>query len=263
MHPRFVSRQVGTGRGDQVLVETEALALRRSLVPDRLDELAPVHGPDTGGRRVSLWSSARRERRDDRFPGVGWQRPRHRFAVVPPSHRLDPVSETYISAAGAREDVLLQRLVVCCLLLGVLGGLSVHYGATSDAHHPYPTVEALDAEYEEYVGQRALVFGRVVSAHPDDGTVTITQRGTDLLGELTVVGADRELPRGASIQVYGTLEAGHRIDAANVVVINTSSGAELYKYAVSAVGALVVLVAFFSRWRFDRDSLAFEVRDDG
>ncbi|MFC7197221.1 hypothetical protein ACFQL4_25575 [Halosimplex aquaticum] len=62
------------------------------------------------------------------------------------------------------------------------------------------------------------------------------------------------------MQIHGTLQTGHTIAAANVEVVNPAGGSKLYKYAVSSVGAVLVLALFFRRWRFDPEALAFETR---
>lgn len=159
--------------------------------------------------------------------------------------------------------MLRRRLAVGFVLLVVLGGLFVHHGATEDDHAQYPTDEQLDADYDRYVGQEAVLSGRVVAIDPANGTLTIVQRRTDLLGEVTVTGVDRAVDPGGSVQVYGRFRPGKRLAASNVVVVNASAGTEWYKYGASVVGAALILVAFFRSWRVDADRLAFEVRGDG
>jgi len=45
-----------------------------------------------------------------------------------------------------------------------------------------------------------------------------------------------------------------------VRVVNPAGSSEAYKYAVSAVGAVLVLALFFKYWRVDHRTLTFEVR---
>jgi hypothetical protein len=65
------------------------------------------------------------------------------------------------------------------------------------------------------------------------------------------------------MQVRGRLAPDRTVVAERVLVVNPYSWSEPYKYAVSVVGAALVLVVFFREWRPDVDALAFEVRDDG
>jgi len=50
------------------------------------------------------------------------------------------------------------------------------------------------------------------------------------------------------------------VDAETVRVVNPAGASETYKYAVSAVGALLVVALFFRYWRVDIETLTFEVR---
>jgi hypothetical protein len=156
----------------------------------------------------------------------------------------------------------LVRFLGVVALLGVLGGLCVHYDAAEPAHSPYPMPEALATDYDAHVGERALLFGTVqrVDAGTDRATVRVdSDEGTF---EMTVHGFTERVRLGGVVQVYGTLREGQTIDASTVAVVNPAGGSEGYKYAVSAVGALLVLALFFRHWRVDRGSLTFEVRAD-
>ncbi|MEF8851026.1 MAG: hypothetical protein V5A44_12445 [Haloarculaceae archaeon] len=169
-----------------------------------------------------------------------------------------------------------RRLVLGCVLLAVLFGLAVHYGANVDAHERYPDNEDVATAHEDYVGQTVRISGTVRATtanasgdeRPDasgeaNGTMTIVLRQFESFGALTVRGADRTAPPGGTVQVIGTLEPDRRVTAERVLPVNARSWSEPYKYAVSVVGAVLVLVAFFREWRVDVEALAFEVRDDG
>jgi hypothetical protein len=80
---------------------------------------------------------------------------------------------------------------------------------------------------------------------------------------MTVEGFDASVSPGGSVQVYGQLQPDQRIKAENIVVVNPSRSSTTYKHASSVLGALLVLLQFFRHWRFDIETLVFEVRADG
>ncbi|QLH81513.1 hypothetical protein [Halosimplex pelagicum] len=156
----------------------------------------------------------------------------------------------------------LVRLVGVVALLGVLGGLCVHYDATAPTHSPYPETEALATDYGSHVGEDTLLFGTVrrVDAAADRATIRVdSDEGTF---EMTVHGFTERVRPGGVVQVYGTLGEGRIVDASTVAVVNPAGGSKGYKYAASAVGALLVVGLFLRRWRVDWRSLTFEVRAD-
>lgn len=162
----------------------------------------------------------------------------------------------------------LARLVVLFALVAVVVGLGVHYESADERHSPYPTTTELAEDYDAHVGADALVFGTVRdqsvrgnATPPNQATIEVESDEGPF--EMTVHGFDADVRRGGTVQVYGVLEPDRTMDARNVVVVNPAGSSNLYKYAISAVGAALVLVVFFREWRFDTDSLAFEVRDDG
>ncbi|QLH77075.1 hypothetical protein HZS55_07115 [Halosimplex rubrum] len=156
----------------------------------------------------------------------------------------------------------LVRLVGVVALVGVLGGLCVHYDAASPAHSPYPETEDLATDYGRYVGEDTLLFGTVqrVDAAADRATMRVDSDEGSF--GLTVHGFAERVRPGGVVQVYGTLREGRAIDASTVAVVNPAGGSKGYKYAASAVGALLVLGVFFRRWRVDWRSMTFEVRSD-
>ena len=154
-----------------------------------------------------------------------------------------------------------RRLSLTLLFLIAAAALCVGYGATEDARSPYPMTDEIAADYEAHVGEDILVFGTVEAI--DGGRVTITTDTDAGPLSLTVSGVDRAVQPGGVLQVYGRLEMGHTIDATRIVVVNDSPGAELGKFAVSGLGALLFLGLFFRYWRVDLRGLAVEVRDSG
>ncbi|WP_436926785.1 hypothetical protein [Halosimplex amylolyticum] len=154
----------------------------------------------------------------------------------------------------------LVRVVGAVALLGAVVGLGVHYDATEGEHDPYPESETLATDYGAHVGEEAFVSGTVerVDAGADRATISVDSDEGDV--RMTVEGFTERVQPGGVVQVHGTLEADRTIDAANVAVVNPAGGSKRYKYAVSAVGAVLVLVVFFGEWRVDTETLAFETR---
>jgi len=152
-----------------------------------------------------------------------------------------------------------KRLLLAALLLSALGGLFVHEDATSDARFPYPEPHELAADYDSHVGETALIFGTVAAV--DGSELVIESESEGVTVTLRVTGASAAVEPGGVVQVYGELRPGQRIAARNVAVVNDSSGAEWYKYGISAVGALGFLVVFRRQWRLDRETWTLEARN--
>jgi hypothetical protein len=154
---------------------------------------------------------------------------------------------------------LWQRVVVALVLVAALGGLFVHEDVTSETRTPYPEPHELAADYGSYVGDRILVFGEVLDR--DGGTVTLEAESEGVTIELRVTGVEATVEPGGILQVYGDLGPDRTMTAERVVVVTESGGAEWYKYAVSALGAVGFLVAFGRYWRVDTESWTLEARD--
>jgi hypothetical protein len=161
-----------------------------------------------------------------------------------------------------------RRLLLGCVLVAALAGLFVHYGATADSHDRYPGNEEIALSYDDHVGETVQIAGivRSLAANGSGGanaTMTVVLRNWESFGTLTVRDADRSVDPGGTVQVVGTLGADRTISAERVLPVNPRSWSEPYKYAVSVVGAALILVVFFREWRVDAEGLAFEVREDG
>jgi len=154
------------------------------------------------------------------------------------------------------------RVTVAVLLVVVVAGSGVHYAAAEPTHWPYPTDDELTESYESAVGEQTLLFGEVQSIETAENTATITVEHTTGEFDMRVTNLDATVDPGGTIQVYGTLEPDHTIDADSVVVVNPAGSSTTYKYAVSAVGALLTLVVFFREWRIDREERGFVPRGD-
>lgn len=164
----------------------------------------------------------------------------------------------------------IRRGALVVVLLLAVGGLCVTYDVAEDAWSPYPSEAELDADYDRHVGETTLVFGTVERVDRDSKTARVRVEHEDGSFTLTLREFDAAVERGGIVQAYGTLEPDRTMRVSETVVVNRSGGSELYKYAVSLVGAALILLLFFRRWRvsFDppgfetRGDAAFEVRDD-
>jgi len=157
----------------------------------------------------------------------------------------------------------LARVAAAGLLLVALLGLCVHYGAVADERGPYPTTDEIDENYGAYVGEDVLLFGDVLSVDGAADRATVRVDTSTAPFEMTVTRFSEQVQPGGVVQVYGTLRTDRTIDARNVAVVNPAGSSDAYKYAVSVVGAALVLVLFSREWRVEPDALAFEVRDGG
>jgi hypothetical protein len=153
-------------------------------------------------------------------------------------------------------------ILLAIVLLVLASG--VHYDAREEHHREGPTDDQLLSNYDGHVGERTLLFGTVESVDADRETATIRVGGSRIV-RLQVNEFDADVSTGGSVQVYGTIRPNRAVDADTVVVVNRTPGALYYKYAVSAVGALGILAAFFRDWRIDWSNPAFVPRgeDDG
>ena len=155
---------------------------------------------------------------------------------------------------------LVVRLVVTLLAVGLVFGMGVHYDVAAEDHWPYPDTDDLAEDYGGHVGERTLLFGTVESVDPTSDQARIRVEHTTGAFTLTVQGFEAEVEPGGTVQVLGTLEPDYVLTVERVVVVNPSGGAELIKFGLSAAGALLVLVVFFSRWGVDWGSYTFEGR---
>ncbi|SDF42567.1 hypothetical protein [Halorientalis regularis] len=147
------------------------------------------------------------------------------------------------------------------VLVGLLVlGMGVHYDANYETNWPYPTGDALETDYESHVGDRTFLFGTVRAVDRENATVEILVETEQGELPLTVGGVERSVQPGGAVQVYGTVEPDRHLAADRVVVVNPAGSSLLFKYGVSLVGALLVVVLFFRHWRFDTDGVGFEVR---
>ncbi|MFT4882023.1 MAG: hypothetical protein ACI9HI_002043 [Salinirussus sp.] len=154
-----------------------------------------------------------------------------------------------------------RRVLLAAVLVGLVFGMGVHYDSAEAGQWPYPDTDRLAAEYDQYVGEQALLFGTVESV--SEGTTRLSVEYTTGSFSLTVREFDADVEPGGVVQVVGRLEPGRAMTPEAVAVVNPSGSSLVYKYGTSLVGAALVLVVFFRYWRVDWGSLSLEVREDG
>jgi hypothetical protein len=147
-------------------------------------------------------------------------------------------------------------LVFLCALVG----MGVHYEANATNHWSYPTGDDFENAYAEQVGEQALVYGTVTQSRPDESTLVIESSSGADVKEFVVGGVDVGVQPGGVVQVYGTVRPEQKIAGESVVVVNRSGDSLAYKYGVSLVGAILLVVLFFRCWRVNWAEFAFEVR---
>lgn len=153
------------------------------------------------------------------------------------------------------------RLVLVVVLIAGVFAMGVHYEATYDSKWPYPDTDALAVEYEEYVGEQVFLFGTVETVAETEHTAQIRVEYSTGEFTMTVHDFDADVEPGGVVQVLGDLDTQQTMTASNVRVVNPAGSSTLYKYAVSLVGALLVVITFFRYWHIDWTTLSFEVRD--
>lgn len=154
------------------------------------------------------------------------------------------------------------RLVLAGILIGLVFVSGVHYDTAESDHWPYPDTADLKTTPDQHAGEQVFLFGTVEQLDEDAGTARISVESD--AGPFTVdVGefdTQRDVQPGGVVQVVGEFQPGDAVTAENVRVVNPAGSSNLYKYAVSLVAAVLILVLFFRDWRVNIRSLSFEAR---
>jgi len=156
-----------------------------------------------------------------------------------------------------------HRVIVLVVLAFALGGLCVHYGATSDENWPHPSGDQLAEEPGDWDGERVLLFGTVREVDGDEKrlVVEVEDDAGDVARVVEVRGTTAAVEPGGLVQVYGELtERGTVQHADRVVVVHASPASQWFKLGASGVGGLIVSGAFLRYWRIDWRRLRFEKR---
>lgn len=156
-----------------------------------------------------------------------------------------------------------SRAILIVLLLLVVFGLTVHYGATAEQAWPYPSGDQLAEEPDGWDGRTVLLFGTVRDVEPAAETLTMeieTDAG-DIARVVEVRGTTARVEPGGVVQVYGELDdAGTVQQATAVVVVNESPTDQIYKLVTSLLGVLLAMGLFLRFWRIDLSRLRFVSR---
>jgi hypothetical protein len=148
----------------------------------------------------------------------------------------------------------IARIVISVLLIGGVLSLGVHYDVQADSYDPYPDTEDLKVSPEEYVDRQVFVFGTVEELSEeqnDNGPFT---------ADIERFSTQRGVQSGGVVQVYGTFQGEYLIQADNIRVVNPAGSSNIYKYAVSIVAAILIIILFFRYWSLNLQTLSFEVK---
>lgn len=148
----------------------------------------------------------------------------------------------------------LERLLVVSVLLLALGGMMVHYGAARADHFPYTPTTELHDDTPAQVGATTYFWADVTAVHQDTFEVANVALKT------TVLGSTDGLQAGDTVQVYGTVRPGLKIDAERVVVSNQLN--RLYMFLISGFAPLIVGLVGWRYWWFDWQTLTIRRRRD-
>jgi len=143
------------------------------------------------------------------------------------------------------------------VLLACLGGLCFWYGtlAPAPAANDYPGNAAVLGEYQEYVGDRVVVGGRVVETSPL--TIELTDGAADPR-RVTVLDHDSSAAVGDRLRVYGVLREDGTVEAIRTLAV-PRWGLQ-YTWGISLVAGLWVLGRILSHWEVDRTRLGLRPR---
>ena len=131
--------------------------------------------------------------------------------------------------------------------------------ATYESRWPYPTADALGADYADHTGETALLFGTVETV--GDGTAQIRVESETGPFQMTVHNFEPSVQSGGAVQVYGALGPNRTVDAERVVVVNPTGRSVLFKYGISAVAVVLFAGVFLRYWRIDWATYSLEARD--
>jgi len=153
------------------------------------------------------------------------------------------------------------KLLTSVLLIVLVIASGVHYATVWENQYPYPTNEDLKTAPDEYIGEEVFVFGTVesVDANSNTATIRIESDAGPFTAQVTEFEPQRDVQAGGVVQVFGAFR-GDSIAAENVRVVNSAGSSDFYKYAVSGVAAVLIVVLFFRYWRVNLRTLSVEGR---
>lgn len=157
-----------------------------------------------------------------------------------------------------------RRLLGLGVLVGLLGGCAVGFGSVTPnpAVGDYPNEGSLAVNPDGYVNEYVQVTGTVVQTDPvvieDTYSVWVGDRYRRGTIRLHIVGLDRSVHPGQSLQVYGTVRPDGSVQARTSVSVRAHK--QLYMYVVSALAGLWVLLRLVRGWTGSAADLALYQR---
>ena len=148
-----------------------------------------------------------------------------------------------------------RRGLVGVLLIGLLVGQFVHYGAVAHEHDRSPSTAELSTDYSEHVGEELYRWARVTEVRAE----SVRVRSGPL--EFTLTERIPSVERGDSVQIYGRVAPDHRIVPIKVIVSDSNGLRGLY--LISAVGLLLTGWLFVKSWTVNWNSWTITPNGDG
>jgi hypothetical protein len=136
--------------------------------------------------------------------------------------------------------------------------MGVHYDSNAGTHYPYPDSADLKVSSETHTGTEVFVFGTIEELNEAQNTARIridTDEGPFTV-EVTKFSTQRNVQPGGVVQVVGTFQSESVIEADTVRVVNSAGSSKSYKYVVSLVAAVFIVVLFFQYWRVNVRTLS-------
>lgn len=153
----------------------------------------------------------------------------------------------------------LVRAVALIGCVGLLFGLFV-FGATVDETGPGPVpgeeLAASGVDPADHAGEEAELWGVVVDTDP-----VVVEIESDEETERVVVDGAPAVEEGEQLIVGGTLTADGSLDANRDRAVVRAPWERTYMYAISVVGALLVVARGIDGWRLDPRTLTVHPRE--
>lgn len=149
------------------------------------------------------------------------------------------------------------KIGVIVLLFGIQFGLLVWYGSLEPAPQAgdYPGPDELSRDYNQYLGERVVVSGRVVATDP---IMLNTTYGAGAIFQVTITGVSESVTRDEELRVVGIAREDRTIHATYAYTV-TEKG-RWYAYSVSLLAGLWVVGRLVRHWRFERTEIGLQPR---
>lgn len=145
------------------------------------------------------------------------------------------------------------RWLILVLVVSSLTGMLIHYDTVRVDQFPYTPTKDLQTDYDAHVGEMTYFWARVTEVEQDRFRVD------NFAVDLWVTGPTDGLSPGDTVQVYGTIEAEHRIESRRVIVSPRIN--RFIMFAISALAAGLVGLYTLRYWRFDTETLSLRERE--